>query len=531
MATNRDGEGRGVSAPALGAASALGVCIAAVIGLRLQSDGLAVIWPAAGLGVGLMLAVGTGGRIAVAAGMLLALVVANIVDARPPAAAVIFVTGNLVEAVLITTVLARAGRWPYRLDSLRAVLAFAAATVAVTAAMGVVTALGLTRVGYVSAGVGATAWTWFTSHAVGILAFAPAAMLAPRLVSERLPTATGDVVLGAAAAVLAVTVVGGAAPQSGLAWLVAAGLSVPLAWWVLLGSGARRAAVALGLVATVTVWQTTASAGLFSGAVGAAQGFLAAMSILLLLLGVVRPSSRVPPIPGTRAVRDPALLVLLVPAMLFAATAWWTWLSAASEARLRLGAQTATLAEQAQRVLEVQGALLVAVLGRVEDRSIADLAAARDVQAFLARLAADTSAVDGVLLYDRDSGRVLSASTGFPAPDVDLSDREYAAVVGHRGLHTEPARPGQRCGRRRAGVDRRLPAGLRGRAHRAGRRGPPGAVRWRDPRGRPAGRTPGQRRPRSRIGRDGSGRGRRGAGAGTRPGHGIQPPSRRPARG
>jgi PAS domain S-box-containing protein len=427
----------------LAALTAVLVFAAAFVGFRMQSDGIALIWPAAGIVTGVLAAAPRDGRRLVAAASCLAILLANLVEGRGLTAALVFTGANIGEAIAIVVLLDRFAGRPFRLDRPATVALFGAVVAGAAAAGGVATAVGLSAVGYGRPDVPDVALAWFLSHAVAVLAFAPAALHLPRLLVSRLPVETGDLAFGAAAAVLAAVVIASAPPDSIIAWIFASVLLVPLVGWVMLRPGPERAAAALLVIAVVTVWNTTGRDGLFSGSLAFAQAAVAAISGLLLMIGAVRPPLPAGLASAAASVRNPVTVVLLVPLMLFAAMAWTTWLSAAAEMRARLVSSTGALAGQVQRVLEVQEAALFAALGRVEGMPPDAIAGDRGVHDFLAALEGRMPTTESVFLYDIESDRVLATSRSFPAGGTSLADRDYVAA--HRAGVVEHVGPAIRA--------------------------------------------------------------------------------------
>lgn len=138
--------------------------------------------------------------------------------------------------------------------------------------------------------------------------------------------------------------------------------------------------------------------------------------------------------PGSRryeraaSTRDGVLFnvaAVVVPAVLLAASGWWSWRSIEREAIERAGRAAAAAAEHARRVLETQDTLLEAALSRVRDMEPAAIAADKSVYDFLVRLERNTFSSSATSLTDVINGSILSSSASFPPPAADLSGRDY----------------------------------------------------------------------------------------------------------
>jgi signal transduction histidine kinase len=165
---------------ALVLAAAVGVAyfLAARLSLALltEPDGVAVFWPAAGVSSGILIALGRGARLPVAAGTMAATIAANLLGDRNLASSVCFALCNAGEALITAALIARYFGPSFNLDRLKNVLGLLAAAI----------------IGTTISGIGATAayklfhsptaplliiWQhWFASDFVGIVAVAPLAI-------------------------------------------------------------------------------------------------------------------------------------------------------------------------------------------------------------------------------------------------------------------------------------------------------------------------------------------------------------------
>jgi PAS domain S-box-containing protein len=134
------------------------------------------------------------------------------------------------------------------------------------------------------------------------------------------------------------------------------------------------------------------------------------------------------------------------PLLIFALFAGWSWRNVETDARASAERIAASFSENAQRVFEIQETALEAVLDQVKGRDATDIAADRSVHEFMSRIDDHTRTSDAIALVRSDTGRVIASSRGFPAPDVDDTQRDYfkAHRLGYQGtyigevIHTQP---------------------------------------------------------------------------------------------
>lgn len=165
-----------IGATGLAVATGLACFLAAKLGLRLlaEPDGVAVFWPAAGIASGVLVALGRDVRPPVTAGLMAAVLAADLTAGRNVWGAVAVAVCNAGEALLIALLIDRhLGSGCFSLGRLHNVLGLLAAAVAAAAASGVGGMIAI-KLFYSSEIPSWTLWhQWFTSHAVGIAAVAP----------------------------------------------------------------------------------------------------------------------------------------------------------------------------------------------------------------------------------------------------------------------------------------------------------------------------------------------------------------------
>src|SRR3954465_15037683 len=125
----------------------------------------------------------------------------------------------------------------------------------------------------------------------------------------------------------------------------------------------------------------------------------------------------------TRGFRWLWVTSILVPLLAFAGAAGFSWRQVQTEARARLTRTIDMLHEHALRSFEMQEAILTAADGRVVGMSWEEIAASREVHAFLRSLDASVPSSNAVGLVGPD-GRIAAFSRSpFPSPPISLADR------------------------------------------------------------------------------------------------------------
>lgn len=160
-----------------GGAAAVLTLIGVVVGLRLQVDGVAVFWPAAGIAAGFVIVTRGADRQGAIGGILLALAIGNISQGRSLTTSLIFMSGNLSEALLLTWMLGRHGHDPMRPGRPRTLALLLALGVAIPVLVGLPVAAGLRWSGHAQGSFGEVLSVWVSSHALGLIATTPAVLL------------------------------------------------------------------------------------------------------------------------------------------------------------------------------------------------------------------------------------------------------------------------------------------------------------------------------------------------------------------
>jgi len=141
--------------------------------LLTEPDGVAVFWPAAGISSGVLIALGQSARLPVAASVMVATALANMIGDRNLASSIVFAVCNAGEAITIAWLIERHFGSGFALDSLRRVLGFLLATLVGTAISGIGGTAGFILFHSSEAYLSATWLHWFTSDALGVVLVAP----------------------------------------------------------------------------------------------------------------------------------------------------------------------------------------------------------------------------------------------------------------------------------------------------------------------------------------------------------------------
>jgi PAS domain S-box-containing protein len=236
----------------------VGYFLAAQLGLALltTAERVAVFWPASGIAVGILLALGPWACWPVAAGVIAATLAANLIGDRTVWSALAFGLCNAGEALLAMWLIERWFGPAFNLDTLRRVVGFFAAA-AIATAVAALGAAGAMKLFGPSTAQFLDVWqVWFRSDALGLVTVAP--LLVGVAASVRDAPSWRELLEGTLA-VVAVAVVNGlalgllAGPWSLMAPAV---FLFPLLLWI--GSRCRPAfaAAAAFSVAAAIVWTT-----------------------------------------------------------------------------------------------------------------------------------------------------------------------------------------------------------------------------------------------------------------------------------
>ena len=276
---------------AAGLAVAIGVVyfVAARLSLALltKPEGVAVFWPAAGVSVGVLIALGAEALWPVVVGTITATIVANLLGDRNLWGAVLFGFCNAGEAVLAAWLIWRFFGPDFRLNKLSSVGGLIGAAVAGTAVSGIGGAATFKLFHSATTPILTTWQHWFASDALGIITVAPLLIELASAARDRPPLSElveGTLAVAALALVSALAIF----LQSELLANVGpvAILLAPLLW---LAARCRPvfAAAAAFIISLSIVWTTTFGIGYFGNPdLSVNEQVLAAqISILLVTIG------------------------------------------------------------------------------------------------------------------------------------------------------------------------------------------------------------------------------------------------------
>jgi PAS domain S-box-containing protein len=233
------------------------------LGLLTKPDGVAVFWPAAGVAAGVLIALGPRARLPVAAGTIVATVVANLLGDRNLWSAGVFGLCNAGEAVLTAWLIERYFGSGFSLDRLRHVLGLLAAAIVGTAVSGIGGTVGY-KLFHSSMAPSLTIWQhWFASDMLGIVAVAP--LLIGLASAGRDPPPKSELIEGGVALAVLAAISGLVIfiPREPWATVVPVTLLFPLLLWLAARCRPVFASAAAFIVALTIVWTTIFGIGHF----------------------------------------------------------------------------------------------------------------------------------------------------------------------------------------------------------------------------------------------------------------------------
>jgi len=252
--------------------------------LLTKPDGVAVFWPAAGVAAGVLIALGPGARLPVAAGAICATIVAHLLAGDWLTwGMIIFALCNAGEAVFVAFLIERSSGSAFSLGKLRNVLVLLAAAMLGTAVSGIGGTAGFVLFNGSEAPILTTWYHWFASDALGIITVAP--ILIGLASAARDPPPRNEVIEGVPTLAV-LTLLSGLfilAPQEPWAFVVPIALLIPILLWLAARYRPVFSAAAAFIVAFTIVWATTFGIGIFGVAnfpiaervLGAQAGILA----------------------------------------------------------------------------------------------------------------------------------------------------------------------------------------------------------------------------------------------------------------
>jgi signal transduction histidine kinase/CheY-like chemotaxis protein len=277
----------------IGVAVAVGVAyfLAAQLSLALltKPEGVAVFWPAAGVAVGAIIALGPRARLPVAIGTMIATLVANLMGDRNLWSTIIFALCNAGEAVFAAWLIQHYLGSDFGLARLRNVLGLLAGAIIAPAVSGIGGALAF-KLFHHTATPALTTWQhWVASDGLGILTVAPLLAQLGAISRDRL--SRSELGEGVLAVVTLATMSGFAIflPSQLVATVVPIALLFPPLLWLAARCKPIFAAAAAFVVSVLIVWTTTFGVGYFGNpALSMGERVLAAQaSIVSVTLGAL----------------------------------------------------------------------------------------------------------------------------------------------------------------------------------------------------------------------------------------------------
>ena len=260
----------------------------------LTPDGVAVFWPAAGVAAGMLIAIGPSARWAIAAGTMVATIVANLLGDRNVVSAIVFALCNAGEALLVAGLIERSFGSPFSLDRLRHVLGLLAAAIIATAVSGIGGTLGFAVLHGTAASIVSTWRDWFASDALGIVTIAPLVIGLASAAREPPPRSETIEGLAALALLIVLSVVAIALPPHPWTTVVPIAMLFPVLLWIAARCRPVFAAAAAFIVTFAIVWATTIGIGRFGDAgppmadrVLAARAGILAVALCALVLAAL----------------------------------------------------------------------------------------------------------------------------------------------------------------------------------------------------------------------------------------------------
>src|SRR5262245_462886 len=240
-------------------ADGVGYFLAAQLGLALltTAERVAVFWPASGIAVGTLIALGPRARGPVATGVIAATLAANLTADRSIWSALAFSLCNVGEALLAMWLIDLWFGPAFDLASLRRVLGFFA-TGAAAAAMAAAGASGAMKLFGPSTAAFLDVWeVWFASDALGIITVAPLLIGVAGVVRDR--PSWRELLEGTVAVVIVTATIGVLMALLSGPWSVIGpgAFLFPLLLWLSYRCRPAFAAAAVFMIAAGIVWTTT----------------------------------------------------------------------------------------------------------------------------------------------------------------------------------------------------------------------------------------------------------------------------------
>jgi PAS domain S-box-containing protein len=246
------------------------VCVAHFLAARLSlllmtQPGVAVFWPAAGVALGVLIALGRTARWPVAIGVIAANILATLAGGRNVLSSIIFSLSDAGEALLVAWMIERYIGPDFSLGRLRHVLGLLAAAILGTAVSGVGGTLGY-KLSYNPNDPAMTFWQqWVASDTIGIIAVAP--LVIGFVASLRAPPPRRELLEGVLALIAVAATTGiiiFMLPPDWWEMSVAVVLLFPVVLWVAARCPPVFASAAVFIVSLIVITTVTFKLGHFS---------------------------------------------------------------------------------------------------------------------------------------------------------------------------------------------------------------------------------------------------------------------------
>ena len=263
------------------------------LGLALRAESaVAVFWPASGIAVGTLIALGPGARLPLAAGVTLATAACNLMIDRNPWLAVALGLLNAAQPLITVSLLERWFGRTFKLEDVQRVLGFFAATAIASAitALAATTVISLVEPTTVPVHV----WRlWFAACALGVVTVAPLLVGLSDVLREGLRRreliegCAGFIMVTALSALLI------SLPDGPWATALPESLVFPFLLWIAMRCRPVFAAAAALAVGLVVIGSTTLNVGYFdpgkplADRILSAQSFVLAEAVVVVLLAAV----------------------------------------------------------------------------------------------------------------------------------------------------------------------------------------------------------------------------------------------------
>jgi signal transduction histidine kinase len=251
--------------------------------LRTKPDDVAWFWPAAGVASGVLIAIGSGAKLPVGIGTMVASIPGNLLGHWSLWTSLVFALCNAGQVLLVAGLIERYFPPPFALDGLRKVLGLIAAAIVPTAAAAIGGTVGVVLVQGSPAPAFTIWYHWMTSNVSGIVAVAP--LLIELASAARDPPPRSEIIESAVALAALTALSGLIIFLPGQPWAIVAlgALLFPLLLWLAARCKPVFAAAAAFIVSLTIVWTTTFSFGMFGEASATAERILAAQVAIVVV--------------------------------------------------------------------------------------------------------------------------------------------------------------------------------------------------------------------------------------------------------